>query len=376
MRVSNANILTRLSFTMRHMWRRRRISQKLVETGQANFYGIYLRARSLARVGAFELAIPLYQRAIDLEPTLDEALEGWGEALDSLGQTALAMEKYATARRIRAETPPGAPDRHFVLRQRGHFTAEVLAYDSVVRSLKRNALPYIARGNAYLASGRPEEALANYNQALKLKRDLTAVAALKGEALSKLTRYAEAVLSFDVALKSQPDDAEALGGRAIARIGLGMLEEANADWRRQFQLMAGHASGRACVAMRLADWASALPELERALEKEPNDPYWKLYRLAARHRLGMRVEVPSLPSFEAWPGPLLALYAGALTPAEVEKRADTAGRRAEATFQLGVLAFDRDRKAAEAYWKDLIERISPSLIEHAAARNELARLSS
>jgi tetratricopeptide (TPR) repeat protein len=324
-------------------------------------------------VGAFEFAASLYQKAIDLEPTLAEALEGLGEALDILGQTELAMEKYAAARQIRAGMRPGAPDRHFVLRQRGHFAAEVLAYDVVVRSLKKNALPYIGRGNAYLASGQPDEALADYNCALRLKRDLPAVAALKGEALSKLGRYEEAVRSFDTALKARPDDAEALGGRAIARIGFGLLEEAKADWRRQFQLLVGRASARACVALRMADWASALPELERALEKEPSDSYWHLYRLTARHRLGMPADLANLPSVGTWPGALLALYSGRTTPAEVMKRADTDGRRAEAMFQLGVLVFSRDRKAAEAYWKDLIEHSSPSLIEHAAARNELAR---
>lgn len=368
--------MTWLSLTMRQLWLRSRIVENLRETDQTDFHRLYLRARALARSGAFELAVPLYQRAIDLEPTLDEALEGLGEALDVLGQAELAHEKYAAARQIRAGMRPGAPDRHFVLRQRGHFTAEVLAYDAVVRSLRKNALPYIARGNAYLASGQPEEALANYNRALRLKRDLPAAAALKGEALAMLGRFREAVRSFNAALKARPDDAEALGGRAIARVGLGLLEEANADWRRQFQLLGARASARACVALRMADYAAALPELDRAFQREPNDPYWHLYRLTARHRLGMPADFANLPSIDAWPGALLSLHAGRTTPAEVMERADTDSRRAEATFQLGVLAFDRDRKAAEAWWKDLVEHSSPSLIEHAAARNELARFSS
>lgn len=358
---------------MRKIWLGSQISGNPKDAGQSDSHRLYLRARALARSGAFELAVPLYQNAIDLEPTLDEALEGLGEALDILGQTELAMEKYAAARRIRAGMRPGAPDRHFVLRQRGHFAAEVLAYDAVVRSLKKNALPYIARGNAYLASGQPEEALANYDRALMLKRDLPAVAVLKGEALSMLGRFREAVRSFDIALSAQPDDAEALGGRAIAWLGLGLLDEANADWQRQIQLLEGRASARACVALRMADWAMAWPELDRALEKEPNDPYWHLYRLAARHRLGMPPDLANLPSIDAWPGSLLALYAGRTTPADVLKRADTDSRRAEAAFQLGVLAFDKDRSAAETYWKDVVERSSPALIEHAAARNELAR---
>ncbi len=373
--MGDAEIMTRLSLAMRKLRPQTWVREHLQDSELADFRRLYLRARALARSGAFEAAVPLYQQAIDLEPTLDEALEGLGEALDVLGQTELAAEKYAAARRIRAETRLGAPDRHFVLRQRGHFTAEVLAYDAVVRSLKKNALPYIARGNAYLASGQPEDALANYNFALGLKRELPAVAALKGEALSMLGRYREAVRSFDVALKAQPRDAEALGGRAIARVGLGLLKEANADWQRQFELLGGRMSARACVALRMADWTLALPELERAFVKEPNDPYWHLYRLTARRRLGMPADLVGVPSIDAWPGPLLALHAGRTTPDEVLKRADTDGRRAEAEFQLGVLAFDQDRKSAETCWKYLVGHSSPSLIEHAAARNELARCS-
>lgn len=372
---SDAAIMTRLSLAIRKWWLGRQARTKLVKVEQASAVLLYIRGRALARAGAYDLAAAAFQRAVDLDPTLDAACESLGEALDILGQPELASAQYAAARRSRVKMRPGAPDRHFVFRQRGHFTGEILAYDAVIRSLKKNALPYIARGNAHLASGQPEAALANYNRALRLrlKLGLPAVEALKGEALSMLGRYGEAVRSFNVALRKQPDDAEALGGRAIARLGLGLLEEANADWQRQFELLGSRASARACVALRIADWASALPELERALEKEPSDLYWNLYRLTARHRLGMPADGASIPSMDAWPGPLLALYADRMTPAEVLKRADNEHRRAEAAFQLGLLAFDRDHKEAEAYWKDLVEHSSPSLIEHAAARNELAR---
>ncbi|MDP1837948.1 MAG: tetratricopeptide repeat protein [Reyranella sp.] len=363
----------RLPSTVRQFWLRSRPRLHPPEIVKTDFHQLYFRAQALARVGAFDLAMPLYQRALDLEPMFDEALEGLGQALDVLGYIELAAEKYAAARRIRAETRLGAPDRHFVLRQRGHFRAEVLAYDNVIWSLKKNTLPYIARGNAFLASGQPDAALANYNQALRLKRDLPAVAALKGEALSILGRYSEAVESLSVAVEARPNDAEALGGRAIARLGLGLLGEANTDWRRQFELLQGRAAACACVALRMADWALALPELDRALEKEPHDPYWHLYRLTARRRLEMPADLADLPSIGGWPGALLALHAGRITPDEILKRADTDDRHAEAIFQLGVLAFDRDRKVAEAYWQELVERFPPSLIEHATARNELAR---
>lgn len=372
----HAGIMPFIAVTMRQLWLRSRILEHLRETEKTDWSRLYLRARALARSGAFELAVPLYERALELEPMLGEALEGLGEALDILGKTDLALEKYAAARRVRAETRLGPPDRHFVLRQRGHFTAEVLAYDAVVRSLKKNTLPYIARGNAYLAAGRPKEALENYDYALKLKRNSPDVRVLKGEALTMLGRCKEAIGQFDIAVKAQPENAEALGGRAIARLGAGLLGKANADWQRQFELLKGRPSARACVALRMADYALALPELELALEKEPNDPYWHLYRLTARSRLGLPADLGSLPSSKVWPGLLLALHVGHVTADEAVKRADTDNQRAEAAFQLGVLAFDGNTVASKGYWTDVTERSSPSLIEHAAARNELARLSS
>ena len=309
-----------------------------------------------------------------MDPTFDEAWEGWGEALDALGERALALEKYETARQLRAGLRPGAPDRHFVLRQRGHFTAEIVAYDAVVRSLAKNTLPYLARGNAYLVTGQAEQALADYERALRLKPGIPEITALKGEALAILGRYSDALQAFDAALSARPNDAEILGGRAIVRIALGLVEEADADWRQQLRLLQGRPSACACVALRMADYGTALPHLEQALVKEPGDPYWLLYRLAAQRRQGEPLDATNIPATDdVWPGPLLALHAGRIGVAEVLKLANTDGRRAEAAFQFGVLAFAQDPEEARSHWQEIIDRSGPSLIEYAAARHELAR---
>ena len=58
------------------------------------------------------------------------------------------------------------------------------------------------------------------------------------------------------------------------------------------------------------------------------------------------------------------------------KRADNEGRRAEALFQLGVIAWPHDREEARCRWEEVAAGASPALIEHAAARHELARAGS
>lgn len=336
---------------------------------------LYVRARALARAGDFVTASRLFSRVGELAPTMAEAFEAQGEILDMRGRPELAMAQYDTVRKLRAAIRDGAPDRTFVLRQRRRFTAEIAAYTAVLHSIRRHALPHVARGNAYLAEGRPAEALKDYGDALRWKPNLPDVQALKGEALSMMGRYEKALEAFDAAIVGRPTSPEILGGRAIARIALGRIEDADADWRRQFELLpAERAAARACVALRLADYERALPELERALEKEPRDPYWTLYRLTVLRRLGRPAPVVETYSIETWPGPLMALHAGKLPPQDALDRADTPERRAEAVFQSGVLALGADPAEARRRFAEVVEKAPPSMIEYAAARHELARL--
>jgi tetratricopeptide (TPR) repeat protein len=340
---------------------------------------LYLRARASARAGDLEKAAQQFADLAETAPTLTAALEGHGEIADRLGQSELARAKYDVVRRLRSAVRRGAPDRSFVLRNRGPFPAEIAAYTLVLQSVKQRALPYVARGNALLAEGRAGLALLDYGCALSLKPHLHEITALKAEALLMLGRYEEALGAFHAALAARPNDAEIYSGRAIACLALGRLDAADADWRRQSELLPlEQASARACVSLRMADYEAALPALQRALEKEPGDPYWRLYRLTSLHRLGRTVGQPGLEGMadDAWPGPLLALHAGQLSADDVLTRADNEGRRAEALFQLGVIAWPHDREEARRRWEQVAAGASPALIEHAAARHELARAGS
>jgi Flp pilus assembly protein TadD len=335
---------------------------------------LYFRARASARAGDLENAAQQFADLTEMAPTLTAALEGHAEAADRLGHSEIARAKYDFARKLRSAVRRGPPDRPFVVRNRGPFPAEVAAYTSVLLSVKDRALPYVARGNALLAEGRAKLALLDYGSALSLKPDSREIAALKAEALLILGRYEEALRSFDTALTARPNDAEVYSGRAIACLALGRLADADADWRRQSELLRpAQAAARACVALRMADYEAALPELQRALEKEPGDPYWRLYRLTSLHRLGRPAE-PEATADDSWPGPLLALHAGRLSENDALARADNEGRRTETLFQLGVIAWPQDRAEARRRWEEVAAGTSPALIEHAAARHELARL--
>jgi tetratricopeptide (TPR) repeat protein len=370
-------MLLRLSHSLRGAWRRRHGEYSQM-SGQAEKRPehLFLRAKALLRMGDRTMAIRLLQDAAALDPGFTDAIEGEGEVLDLNGNIKAAQEKYTLARQIREKVQPGAPDRHYVLRRRGPTAADILAYSSVIKSLRKYALPYLARGNAYLVGGQSELALADYERALRLQPGLLDALALKGEALSAMGRFREAEDFFDRVLAARPKDVDALNARGIARMATGRVNDANTDWRLQYDLTEHRPTARACLAMRLADYSLALPNLQAAVGTNKSAPCWTLYRDTALIRLGAELPAEDIKADDTWPAALQALLRGTLGAEDLRSKADTASRRAELSFQLGVLACRSDAVAARQHWQTVADEAPPHLIEYAAARNELLRLDS
>jgi tetratricopeptide (TPR) repeat protein len=328
------------------------------------------------RRGDADGALQEFDRALARFPGFADAVVARAELLDSRGQLEAARLEYERARHLWSEMPPaGTPDRRYVFRRRGHFAFEIEAYDLVRNNVRNKVLPQLAHGNAHLARGRPKEALDSYERALRVKPDMPELHALKGEALSALGRYEEAIQSFDRTLAALPADGETLNARGIAKMALGKVVEADDDWRRQLELLPPSQPGaRACVAMRQGNYEVAFKEFGLALAKETANPYWWLYHLTAGRLIGATPDAVALPGYQQWPAPLLAFRTGQATEQDVLAQADTPCRRAEALFQIGVLALAGSPAVARRCWGEVVERGAPSLIEYAAARHELARL--
>lgn len=327
------------------------------------------------RGGDSEGALAAFDRALALAPDLADAVMARAEILDGLGRSEEAHGEYERARRLWSELPPGAADRRYVFRRQGHFAFESESYDLVRTNVRSKILPQLAHGNARLAHGRAAEALDSYERALKVNPKLPEVLALKGEALSALGRYEEAILIFDAVLVANPKDVDTLNARGIARAALGRLADANDDWRRQFELLPQTSpAARACVAMRMANYSAAFNEFGLAVAKEPGNPYWLLYRLTAARLAGVPAEPVTLPADDRWPTLLLAFRTGQATDEALLDRANSPARHAEARFQMGVLAADGNPAAARRCWREVVDQGPPALIEFAAASNELARL--
>ena len=361
------------------LWRRPAVLQIAEAGGNAE-----QEARSHFRDGLMKMrrgdsdaALAAFDKALASLPNFADAVMLRAELLDRLGRVEEARGEYERARRMWADAPPGAADRRYVFRHRGYFAFETEAYDLVRSNVRSKILPQLAHGNALLVRGRAAEALDSYERALKVKADLSEVLALKAEALLVLGRHEEALQLFDGVLSANPKDGETLNSRGIARVALGRLADANADWRLQLEMLPPSMSAaRGCAAMRQGNHAMAFHEFELASAKDRANPYWTLYRLAAARLAGAPVELVAVPEDDRWATRLIAFHAGQIAEDALLQQADTAGRRAEARFQCGVVAVGGNPAAARRHWQEVVDHGAPALIEYGAASNELARLAS
>lgn len=152
--------------------------------------------------------------------------------------------------------------------------SELAARDAEVARWPHSADAHFNRGNALQRLGRHAEALASYDTALRLSpRDEQALNN-RGVVLRELGRTAEALASFDRALACRPDYPAALNNRGLALQALGRNEEALASFERALTLRADYAEAlrnRAALLAELDRPEEALACYDRALALQPED---------------------------------------------------------------------------------------------------------
>jgi tetratricopeptide (TPR) repeat protein/mono/diheme cytochrome c family protein len=114
-------------------------------------------------------------------------------------------------------------------------------YESALRLRPDDAAANNAMGAALLASGQPAKAVAYLSQALKTRPDYFPAHYNLGNALAAQADFAGAAEQFRLALQSQPDDADAEANLGSALAEMGRFSEARSHFEHALQLNPNHA---------------------------------------------------------------------------------------------------------------------------------------
>ncbi|MFY9585147.1 MAG: tetratricopeptide repeat protein [Candidatus Acidiferrales bacterium] len=232
--------------------------------------------------GHSEKAVSEFQRALETEPTSDDAYRGLGAAFEHLGQLAQAERTYRQAIELRPHYWAGYNWLGVFYFNQARYPEAAEMFKQVVALAPDSFRGYSNLGAIYVQQGRYREAIPTLERSVAVRPTAGAFSNL-ATAYFYQRRFADAARTYQEALKLDDRDYRLLGNLADALYWTpGRRAEAAAAYRKAIALAEGKLQVNARSARVLADVGSyhamlderqpALARLRRALEIAPDNP--------------------------------------------------------------------------------------------------------
>ena len=306
-----------------------------VLTGQPMALAAY--GACLAELGHYDRAIPVFQKALEAEPSIQsirfnlalaqwkanqphEALstlqpliatvDGHGDTLllaadiyESIGDTQHAVELLRKA--ILANPKNVDPYLDFASLSYDHASMQVGIdiVDAGLTQLPMEASLYLARGVLYAQLGEYEQATGDFESANHLDPNLSLLGAAEGLEASQQHKSGEALATFRAAAKAQPTDAltqyllaEALSQESPLKGSSDYAEEVNAAklaCRLAPSMVAAH-DLLATIYLQDGHSELAVEQSHVALAIDPKDQQALYHLILALRKTGQKDQIPSL----------------------------------------------------------------------------------
>ena len=152
---------------------------------------------------------------------------------------------------------------------------------------------YNNRGAMKAKLGRYDDALADYAEAIRLKPDHASPYYNLGTAKGKLGRYDDALADYAEAIRLKPDHAGAFYNRGVEKGKLGRYEDALADYTEAIRLKPDYGeayNNRGAVKDKLGRYEDALADYTEAIRLKPDSAEAYRNRGNSKNALGLKDE--------------------------------------------------------------------------------------
>jgi tetratricopeptide (TPR) repeat protein len=284
----------------------------------------------------------------------DRAIQDFDRVIQDFDQATRLDSKIAglDMTKVGSEIGQGKVGSYFgrgvAYESKGDYDRAIQDFDQAIQLDSKSAEFYFKRGEAYASKGDSDRAIQDFDQAIQLDSKSAEFYFNRGEAYASKGDYDRAVQDFDQAIQLDPKNADVYFERGEAYFNRGNFKAAAAS-------------------------------LSRANELD-DDAYSAIWGYLARERMG-EDGTPELVAKAAglkttdWPHPIIELYLGRRSPADVLLVASNADERCEAQFYNGEWQLLRGNRAAAATaLQDAVDICPKNFSEYKGALAELKRL--
>ncbi|MGF1673545.1 MAG: tetratricopeptide repeat protein, partial [Rivularia sp. (in: cyanobacteria)] len=239
------------------------------QAAEAWFY----QGLSQARAGNLELAIELYEKAVQTKPDVHEYWFNRGLTLFHLGQLEDAIASYDQAIEIKNDFYKGWYNRGRALGELGFFEEAIVSFNTAIEIRPNYQEAWSSNGLALLKLGRVDQAIFSYDKSLELEPLDPENWYYRGVALSNKGSYENAIDSYNKALELEPYLHDAWVDKGVAESQLGQWNQAITSWDEALKIRPDFYLtwfNRAVALDNLGSREEAVTSYDKALEIEPN----------------------------------------------------------------------------------------------------------
>ena len=156
--------------------------------------------------------------------------------------------------------------------EKGQFDRAIADYDQAARLKPDSPSTYLNRGHAYGVEGQAEHAIKDYNEAIKLKPDFASAYNDRGSTFDSLGQHDRAIQDYDEAIKLKPDYAEAYNNRGAAYASKGAYDRAIQDYDEAVRLRPDNFAAyfnRGVAYSSLRQFDRAIQDFDKAIDLKP-----------------------------------------------------------------------------------------------------------
>jgi len=158
------------------------------------------------------------------------------------------------------------------LHRQGRFEEAITDYDEAIRLDPQLALAYYNRGVAYQSMGQPQRAIQDYDEAIRLDPQYAPAYVNRGIIYRNLGQPQRAIQDYDEAIRLDPQDAPAYLNRGNAYVALGQPQRAIQDYDEAIRLDPQFAlaySNRGHAYQSMGQLQRAIGDYDEAIRLDP-----------------------------------------------------------------------------------------------------------
>lgn len=222
-----------------------------------------------------EMAIDDYNRALALNPNYALAYYNRGNSRRSLNQYNEAISDYNRALELKPNYPEAHNNRGLAYNSLGMYEEAIADY---TRSIELNNpqlhLPYCNRGVSYSNLNNEERAIADYNVAIKINPNYANAYYSRGLSYQNLNQYDAALADYTKAIELNPNYSEAYNNRGNIYFDLEQYETAIFDYTKSIELNNPEIhfpyNNRGNAYKMLRQYNKAISDFNNAIKFNPN----------------------------------------------------------------------------------------------------------